>query len=382
MSATPKGRLVFANQLRGLAALSVAVSHLIGVFWLMRDFASLVTSTPVQPGDAPPIVGMVTFAWFQEGPFGVALFFLISGLVVPISLVEHSRLSFLLARALRIYPTYICALTLEFAVIYAASRYWGRPFVFDFETFVWNALLVHNLVGAPSIDLVNWSLCIELKFYVILAFIAPWVRSGRIVPLFLVALVILGGNAMLLRANFFSSSVWQGLSWEGVCIVFMLIGILFNYRLRGLASLPIFLVSIAGMIVMFLAAWETSSMVAQIPVVAVNYLYAVALFGILFAGRHYIRKVRLLDGLAAISYPLYLTHSLLGYVVMKSVMLTWGLGYLAALAVATATVVMVAIGLHITIEAATIQAGRKLSQTRRMRPDKTPEVHLASHQIG
>ncbi len=38
--------LIFANQSRGLAALSVAFSHPVGVFWLARDFLQSTTLAP------------------------------------------------------------------------------------------------------------------------------------------------------------------------------------------------------------------------------------------------------------------------------------------------------------------------------------------------
>ncbi len=56
---------------------------------------------------------MTANPWFMPGPFGVALFFLISGLVIPFSFDRHRTGAFLLARLLRIYPTYLAALLIE-----------------------------------------------------------------------------------------------------------------------------------------------------------------------------------------------------------------------------------------------------------------------------
>ncbi len=76
-------RLIFANQLRGLAALCVVGSHLVAVFWAMRDVVGIATASPPQPGDGPPFLGLFLLTWFNLGPFGVGIFFLISGLVIP-----------------------------------------------------------------------------------------------------------------------------------------------------------------------------------------------------------------------------------------------------------------------------------------------------------
>ena len=87
-------RIRFANQLRGLAALCVAVSHLIGVYWALPDVVSAVTATaPPPPAPYPDLFWLVLRQWFNLGPFGVALFFLISGMVVPFSLERHGRAS-------------------------------------------------------------------------------------------------------------------------------------------------------------------------------------------------------------------------------------------------------------------------------------------------
>ena len=174
------GRLQFANQLRGVAALAVACSHLIGVFWVLRDFAALATATPVQPGPNPPLVALVSHPWFNLGPFGVGVFFLISGLVIPFSLQRHSGGGFLLARLLRIYPTYVAALLIEVAVVYGNGMFWQRPFPYDAWTVVANCLLIQDLVGRPSIDLVNWTLCVELRFYLVVALVAGAVRRGSV----------------------------------------------------------------------------------------------------------------------------------------------------------------------------------------------------------
>ena len=98
-------RLIFANQSRGLAALSVVGSHWVGVYFGSPDSVAAATATPLETGPVPALFGVFAQPWFNFSPFGVALFFLISGLVIPISLDNHNRAGFTLARALRIFPT-------------------------------------------------------------------------------------------------------------------------------------------------------------------------------------------------------------------------------------------------------------------------------------
>ena len=364
-------RLVFANQLRGLAALSVACSHLLGVFWAMRPFVSLATASPPQPGALPPVFALVSHTWFNLGPFGVGLFFLISGLVVPFSLAAHTRSSFLLARLLRIYPTYVAAVLLEMAVLHAAAAFWGRPFPYGGLSILSNLLLVYNAVGLPSIDLVNWTLCIELKFYLVLALIAPSIRAGRASVLFTLAGIILALN--LLLASPLVGAGLRSLAWidmfrtESLFVIFMLIGVLFHFRLLGGLRRAVFPAAICAMVALFVACWQASAIAGQYPVVSVNYGYALLLFTLLFGLRRWVRPLPLLDRMAALSYPFYLIHSLIGFSLLKVLMLAAGMGYLPALVLTIACLLCLAALLHWSVERPTIALGRRLGRAQRVR---------------
>jgi peptidoglycan/LPS O-acetylase OafA/YrhL len=368
-------RLIFANQLRGLAAFSVMLSHLIGVFWAERSVVAAATSSPAQPGDVPSLFWLVAHPWFNFGPFGVAIFFLISGLVIPISLGVHSRPSFLLARILRIYPTYLAALAVDLGVVWAGSRYWGLPFGHSAHTILANALLIQDFLAEPSIDLVNWTLCIELKFYLLMALLASAIRGGSVAALFAVAAGALAFNLAASTPLLASvAAAWPGLidvvSHESFYVVFMLIGVIFNYRLRGLLSLHALFASVAGLLLLFVACWRSGALAGQYPVVTANYVYALALFGALFMLRRWIRETRPLDALAAVSYPFYLIHGLVGYSLLKVLMLAGGLGYVAALAITVPIVLAVATILHLGVERWSIVVGKRLAVAKPPRLDE------------
>jgi peptidoglycan/LPS O-acetylase OafA/YrhL len=362
-------RLIFANQLRGLAAMCVAGSHLVGVFWAMRDFVSLSTATPAQVGPNPPIFGLFAHTYLNFGPLGVGVFFLISGLVIPISLAQHTRGSFLLARILRIYPTYVAALLVEMAVLHADAAYWHRPFPFGDWTIVSNALLIYNTVGQPSVDLVNWTLCVELKFYLLMMLLAPQIRRASLAALMLPAALLLAGILAVqwppIAASITRHDLVETFTTEAVFLIYMLIGVLFNFRLRGRLGLAGLAAAGAALLAMFLVGWTHSSIATQFPVVTVNYLYDIALFGVLFALRRYARPFRVLDFMARISFPFYLIHSAIGYAVLRLLMLRCGFGYFPALAVALGTVIGAAYLLHVSIELRTIAWGKALARRAR-----------------
>ena len=366
-------RLIFANQLRGVAALGVAASHLIGVYWVMQPIVSAVTFAPPQTGPGPAILALITLPWFNFGPFGVGLFFLISGLVIPISLHQHSRGSFLLARMLRIYPVCLAALILDWAATSASAAYWGQPIRFDAWKLLGNGLLFYNYVGQPSFDLVNWTLCIEVKFYLLMGLLARPVRQGSVAVLFAAALALLGVDAAVSQ-GWLSGPAAQAFSAEAVYLIFMLIGVLFSFHLHGQLSRAGLVASMVAMGALFAACYRMSVLTGQFPGNTLNYGYALAVFGGLFALRRFARPFWPLDSMAAISFPFYLLHSLVGFTVLRLLMVGWRVAYLPALVMAFGCVVVLAAGLHWSVENWTIALGRRLSRGRKDAPGRAALV--------
>ena len=100
--APPSRRLAHLDALRGLAACSVLVYHI-----LMALYGSQMVRERL------PI---------DLGQFGVLLFFVISGYVITMS-VEHAGLGvFWVRRALRLYPAYWCSVALAVGLA-LAGRY-------------------------------------------------------------------------------------------------------------------------------------------------------------------------------------------------------------------------------------------------------------------
>jgi len=359
------GRIRFANQLRGLAAFSVAMSHMVGIYWALPGVVSSVTYTPDQAGTPPWFIGLVSNPWFNPGPFGVAVFFLISGMVVPFSLQKHGRLSFLAARALRIFPTYAVALLIEFILLHWAADAYHRPFGISATMLATNLLLVYDLVGQPSMDLVNWTLSVELKFYLLVALIVPLIRRGSAAGLLAVAVCILAGNALLAAGVVGSlaapaSSPTHTISSHSLDILYMLIGTAFNFHLRRLVSTA-GLAALAALAALFVATWRLGVLRDQYPVVTLNYAYALVLFAALYAVRRRIPANAVLDAMAAISFPFYVLHSLVGYLALRLLMDPLHVPYGVALPVTLASVGLLAWFLHVMVERPTARAGQRLA---------------------
>ena len=146
------------DPLRFGSALSVAFFH--QMFWSWAQLALGATkgfeqfvATDVQfPSSAP-------FVWF--GWVGVEVFFVISGFVIANSASKSSPAEFLISRALRLYPAvWVCA-TATFIVLLIFAT---EPLYGVFISYVKTMLLI-PIGGARWIDGVYWTLAAEIVFY-------------------------------------------------------------------------------------------------------------------------------------------------------------------------------------------------------------------------
>jgi len=121
------------------------------------------------------------FALFQYVPggmFPVAVFFLLSGYVIEISLRRLSPTAFLISRAFRLYPTFFVVFTL-YVVVYAAL---GRELPSLSE-----GISELFLVKSYTVVVVAWTLLFEVRYYLAMGLLALIGISGPWRPLALIA---------------------------------------------------------------------------------------------------------------------------------------------------------------------------------------------------
>jgi peptidoglycan/LPS O-acetylase OafA/YrhL len=342
-------KLAFAHQLRGIAALLIVITHYFGVYYGAQAVVAQITASPDLHLVAAGWVRHLDFPLFK-GPFGVAVFFLISGFVIPFSLRKNSATGFLLARALRIYPTYIACLAMGLLAVTLSSRYWNMPFAPDWAQLAANAGLVHNLLGIGTFDTINWTLAIEIKFYLLAAVCAPALLRSKPLVLAAIAAAVIGLNLLPAAA----------LSTDLNYILFMLIGVLFYQHHQGLIGTARLAIGAVLLLGAFLLGWRLGTQHDQVPVLAEYYVYALVTFGLCYALRDRFRPLRVLDFFADISYPLYAVHPLVGYTLIK-ILMQRGLPFGAAVSIAFACAIALAWALHKTVETASSNYGKKLS---------------------
>jgi len=124
--------------------------------------------------------------WFSEiakyGNYGVDIFFVISGYVIPFALLrrnfELSQIGiFLKGRFLRLYPAYALAAILTLGLWYASTLVPGfrgeGPPAFSAAEILTNATLTCDFFRQEWFGIVFWTLAIEAQYYVFIALSFP-----------------------------------------------------------------------------------------------------------------------------------------------------------------------------------------------------------------
>ena len=211
-------RLGWLDVLRGLAALAVVFDHL--SYYVLQH------------------VRVIVYHWFDPGNYGVFVFFIISGYIVPASLERKGSVrTFWVSRLFRLYPLYLLAVGIAVALYllhFGSLRGEGS----DPETSILSQLLMmSNVLAGQNLPNVVWSLSYEMIFYLLLTalFIArvhkrsSWYALG-----FAAAAVAIGG---VLPQAFFTNNVATPRLIALVADLAVLAGLALAVVLRGTSRL-------------------------------------------------------------------------------------------------------------------------------------------------
>jgi len=240
---------------------------------------------------------------FENGRYGVHLFFMISGFVIFLTLnrVQHI-MDFVVSRFARLYPAYWVAVPL----IFILTSYFSLP---DREvsvySFVFNFTMLQGWLGVRHVDGVFWTLSVELVFYVIMASLYYFKKLGNINTF------SLGFLSVVLLSHYLESE--QIIIINKYVKLFLLLeygslfimGIMFYKILSGKGYFPYFVVFMAYLVDIYIR--QESAILISIYFV-VFFLFTKNALSFL--------KVRALVFLGSISYSLYLVHQNIGYLVI------------------------------------------------------------------
>ena len=297
-------RLEILDLLRALAILAVLVFH-----YTFRGAAG---------DDAFTTFSLPALAPFAKyGYLGVQLFFVISGFVIAYSAENRGAIEFGIARIARIYPCFIICMTLTFLVTLA----FGAP---RFETGLthWAANLV---IAAPSLhkpfmDGAYWSLVYEVTFYgwVVLLLMAGWFRKH-------LDAIVVAWLALAVLNYELHSSVLQRIFLTDES-GFFAAGLVLYEIYRGRRDLTVkLLLALATTIAigqsLELVQWyrDHFHLAYSDGVVAVLSLCAIALVALVLRVRNLPLPSRAVAAAGGITYPLYLLHQHIGYMIFNRV---------------------------------------------------------------
>lgn len=171
--------------LRGLAALAVCMFH------FTKDFVA---------DDS------ITREVFRNGWMGVEVFFVISGFVIPFSLLGSNYSlknygSFLKKRLIRIEPAYLISVFLVIGLNFISTfipGYAGKPFDLSFNLIFEHIGYLVRFFGNEWLNPVYWTLEIEFHYYLLVGLlIVIWNR--RYNHLNIIIFLILLGSSLFLK---------------------------------------------------------------------------------------------------------------------------------------------------------------------------------------
>ena len=141
---------------------------------LLRFFAALAvvfyhyTFRGVAADDMSIISYSLLAPFSKYGYLGVELFFMISGFVILLTTSKGSLRIFVVSRLIRLYPAFWVCCTITFLVAIAIG---GARYPVSIGQYLVNMTMLSGFVGVPSIDGVYWSLFVEMKFYALVVVI-------------------------------------------------------------------------------------------------------------------------------------------------------------------------------------------------------------------
>ncbi len=355
-------RLAFANTLRGIACVAVLISHYIFTFDAIHGAYDGYSALPFRIYPAWVEEPILSAKLLELGSFGVALFFLISGLVIPFSVDAMStrqlpRMAFLIARFFRIVPTYAVGAAISIAALILGARYNGNlTYWIDVETYLTNVSMFRDWIGTQQFDGVVWTLEVEAKFYLMVVLL--WALLSRRSLLFIAAGAIAAIAAARFRGHY--PLTWnppENFVWYLKYLAFMCIGVAFNFHYRGTLNGRRLTVISVCMMSVFAAVGLYEKLPTQI---LCSYLVSLILFSWLYARRRDWTGGRTWTFFARISFSLYAVHAPLGYVSIR-ILLERGWGGLSAFAIVTPCVVLVAWLVYVLIEQPAQALGKRLA---------------------
>ncbi|WP_328547896.1 acyltransferase [Streptomyces platensis] len=334
-------RLRALDGLRLLAALMVAAYHYGG-----RD------GEIAQAWGGSPLHQFPTAApLFAYGCLGVQIFFVISGFVICLSGWGRTLRAFIASRVSRLYPAYWAAILLVTAVF---ALPWVAYKALPPSEVLTNLTMLQQPLGVDRVLGVCWTLWAEMRFYALFALcvVLPGATRGRVV-LFCAGWTLAAALAQAAHEPFLDTVLMP--EYAPFFIGGIGLYLLHRYGARDPIAWAIVLVSwLIGQHYAVVKLWHAPSVDAfsyrsTAGIIAVITL-GFALVAAVALGKLRWANWRWLTVAGALTYPFYLVHEHLGWVVVRALHHGAGLPSYATLMLTVGLMLLLAWVLHRFIE--------------------------------
>lgn len=277
LSTNPPKYIPVINTLRGLAAVVVCLFHLICLPLNFLENTNLYQFAPY-------------------GKYGVQIFFVITGVVIPITLINSKynyRLfgKFIYKRIVRIEPPYIFSILIGILLLLIRNHFLSKvphdiPSVKNILLHI--GYLIPFVKGEQWFIIVFWTMAVEFQFYILISLLFPLLVNRNIV-IRLISYIVVFSLALFLKSTIYAP-VWLPIFMMGIIYI--------SYKSAKIKLLEfwlvLFLSCIFGLILHSLI----------ITTIAITTLAIIHFFSNF--------QCKLGNFLGSISYSLYLTHTIFG----------------------------------------------------------------------
>jgi len=258
-----------------------------------------------------PVMGNI----FKYGYFSVYIFFILSGYMIILSSTNKSFSNFIYTRLLRLYPTFwisVCFTTLA-AIFFRSNQYHV-----GLKQFIVNLSMLNDYVGISPVDGAYWFIFIILRFYLLISlmllfkvikihkYIAGlWLLFSLVIILFDIPKI--GGLIMPTYAPFFvSGMIFCAAKKEGWDI--------YKYAVQFFALLfSLYIVNIQSEGLSSHYSTEFSKYFVSFIIIAIFlYMYLSTIT------KKHIVLPKIIITLSACTYPLYLIHQHVGFMIFNN----------------------------------------------------------------
>lgn len=297
-------RLYEIDALRIIAAVAVVVYH-----YTFANFAGGLTK------DAYPHLSLVT----RYDYLGVDLFFVISGFVCLLTALNRKPHQFLISRIVRLYPAYWIAVTVTTVAVLLLDHHSG----ISIARYLANLTMLNSLVDQPNIDVVYWTLWAELRFYALIVLLT-WIGMTR--HRLTIALwtwtaisLVLNLNVLPGKADTLLTLVFQP-EWSHYFIAGMALCLIYRFGFTWPVTLVLAVAYVTSLPIAVTFARHVgeryhSTLHPAAVIAIVTLVFVVMLLVALRVTRPLARRWFIILG--ALTYPLYLVHDHVGWLVFR-----------------------------------------------------------------